>query len=126
MRLDSVVMHADDIGVVIGKFYDSDIREVSLLSVEVRDEIDAQANARYSLGTTPASIELIHDEVIQDGLIRRFTTSEVVGETFYDEAIPAGRQVPLEAFTEGIPKGTMLTWRPNGQPFIVIHEEVAE
>ena len=83
MRIDKLVMHADD--------------------------VQAGSGAEF------------YGEVITDNIIRRSTAAEAVGETFYDKEIPEGRQVPIEEAEAGV----LVTWRPNGENFAIIHEEVA-
>ena len=83
MKIDSLVMHSDDIGESVGEFFGSPIREVNLLDVEVREELDMQARARLGLGVDAVPAELLPGEVITDNVIRRPTTAEVVGDTFY-------------------------------------------
>ena len=83
MKIDSLVMHSDDIGESVGEFFGSPIREVNLLDVEVREELDMQARARLGLGVETVPAELLPGEVIKDNVIRRSTTAEVVGEEFY-------------------------------------------
>ena len=83
MKIDSLVMHSDDIGESVGEFFGSPIREVNLLDVEVREELDMQARARLGLGVEAVPAELLPGEVVKDNIIRRETTAEVVGEEFY-------------------------------------------
>ena len=83
MKIDSLVMHSDDIGESVGEFFGSPIREVNLLDVEVREELDLQARARLGLGVDAVPAELLPGEVVKDNIIRRETTAEVVGEAFY-------------------------------------------
>ena len=83
MKIDSLVMHSDDIGESVGEFFGSPIREVNLLDVEVREELDTQARARLGLGVETVPAELLPGEVVKDNIIRRETTAEVVGEEFY-------------------------------------------
>ncbi len=86
MKIDSLVMHVDDVMPGDGaEFYGTPIREVSLLDVEVREELDAQARARLGLGVEAVPAELLPGEVVKDNVIRRETTAEVVGEEFYVE-----------------------------------------
>ena len=84
MKIDSLVMHSDDIGESVGEFFGSPIREVNLLDVEVREELDMQARARLGLGVDAVPAELLPGEVITDNVIRRSTCAEVIGEDFYD------------------------------------------
>jgi hypothetical protein len=86
MRIDSTVMHTDDVQVGSGaEFYGSPIREVNPIAVEVREELDMQARARLGMGVETAPVELLPGEVIKDNVIRRETAAEVVGEQFYAE-----------------------------------------
>ncbi len=84
MKIDSLVMHSDDIGESVGEFFGSPIREVNLLDVEVREELDMQARARLD-GVDAVPAELLPGEVVKDNVIRRETTAVVVGDTFYKE-----------------------------------------
>ena len=90
MIIDALVTHNDDLGKVIGEFYGSPIRELSNFSTEVRQIDDAQQRARASFGFDPAPIELFPGEVVKDNVIRRETTSEVVGEAFYEPKVTEG------------------------------------
>lgn len=76
MRLDNTVMHSDDIGAVVGEFYGTEIREVNLLDVELRELSAAQQRVQHFLADEPVTIELLPDEVIVGGIIRRYTTKE--------------------------------------------------
>jgi len=115
-------MHADDVKTGSGaEFYGTPIREASNLAVDVREELDSQARVRMGLGLTSVPAELLPGEVITDNTIRRSTAAEVVGEEFYDKEIPEGRQVPIKEASAGV----LVTWRPNGENFAIIHEEVA-
>ena len=98
MKIDSLVMHSDDIGESVGEFFGSPIREVNLLDVEVREELDMQARARLGLGVETVPAELLPGEVVKDNIIRRETTSEVVGEEFYK----AQPQVSFEDSISGL------------------------
>ena len=84
MRIDEQVIHADDIGDVVGEFYSSPIRGVSIFDVDLREILDAQARARVSLGVPSATIELLPGEVITNNVIRRETAAEVLGDKFYE------------------------------------------
>ena len=84
MRIDSQVIHSDDVKPGDGaELYGTPVREVNLLDVEVREELDMQARARLGLGVDAVPAELLPGEVITDNVIRRSTTAEVVGDTFY-------------------------------------------
>jgi hypothetical protein len=122
MKLDSLVIHADDIGDVVGKFYDSEVRETNLLTVELREISDAQLSARIALGSQSANIELLPGETIVGCRIRRVTSSEAIGEAFYAKDVPEGRQIPLNEVPNE--NGTLVTWRPNNSDFAVLHEEI--
>lgn len=84
MKIDSLVMHSDDIGESVGEFFGSPIREVNSIDVEVREELDTQARARLGLGVEAVPAELLPGEVVKDNIIRRETTAEVVGDHFYE------------------------------------------
>jgi hypothetical protein len=77
MRSDSTVMHSENIGPVVGEFYGTEIREVNLIDVELREISDAQQRARYFLAEEKPVLELLPDEVVVDGIIRKTTTKEV-------------------------------------------------
>lgn len=77
MRMDSTVMHSDDIGTVVGEFYGTPICEVNLLDVEVREISDAQQRVRCFLADEPVAIDLLPDECIVGNVIRKVTTQEV-------------------------------------------------
>jgi hypothetical protein len=122
MRTDTQVIHSDDIGEVVGSFYGVPINSLNPFASELREQDDAQIRARAGLGTEPILAEILPGEIAKGNLIRRETTSEVIGEKFYAEEIPAGQQVPISE----VPDGALVTWRPNNLDFAVIHEEVAE
>ncbi len=76
MKLDSTVMHSDDIGAVVGEFYGTPIRKVNLIDVELREISDSQQRARHFLAEEPSVIEILPDEVIVGGIIRKVTAKE--------------------------------------------------
>ena len=133
MRIDKLVMHADDVKAGSGaEFYGTPIREASNLAADVREELDSQARVRMGLGLTSVPAELLPGEVITDNTIRRSTAAEVVGEEFYDKEIPEGRQVTIEkikevayAFDAEAGGGVLTTWRPNNLDIAILHEEIA-
>ena len=97
MIMDAQVAHSEDLGEKVGEFYGSSIRALSPDDVELREIHGAQIRARLSLGVEQPPIVLLPGEVLKGNLIRRMTTAEVVGETFYDQDKPdeiAGLQVP--------------------------------
>ena len=77
MRLDSAIMHSQDIGAIVGEFHGTPIREVNLVDVEIREISDAQQRARYFLADESTPIELLPNEVIVNNLIRKNSTKEV-------------------------------------------------
>jgi hypothetical protein len=123
MRSDTQVIHSDDIGEVVGSFYGVPINSLYSLASELRELDDAQVRARAGLGTEPVPAEIMAGEVAKDNLIRRETTAEVVGEKFYAEEIPKGRQVPIDVIRSAEIPGVLITWRPNNLDIAVIHEE---
>ena len=91
MRIDEQVVHADDIQLGSGAdFYGTPVREMNLIDVDVREELDMQARVRQGLGDEASPVVLLPGEVIKGNVIRRETTSEVVGEAFYEEKIEEG------------------------------------
>jgi hypothetical protein len=126
MRTDTQVIHSDDIGEIVGDFYGIPINSMRSLAAELREQDDAQIRARASLGTDPVPAEIMAGEIAKDNLIRRETTSEVIGEKFYAEEIPEGQQVPIDVAQSFAKAGLLITWRPANQDFAVIHEEGTE
>ena len=127
MRIDKLTMHADDVQAGSGaEFYGTPIREASYLAVDVREEVDAGSRIRMSLGEPSAPIELLPSEVVTGEIIRHSTAAEVLGEAFYkkDVVMDNGRKVAVEEVPDT--KGLLITWRPNGENFAFIHEEVAQ
>lgn len=91
MRIDKLVMHADDVQPGDGnEFYGTPIREASNLDVDVREERELQQRIRMNLGVVSVPAELLPGEVITGNVIRRETTAEVVGEEFYEESPEEG------------------------------------
>jgi hypothetical protein len=85
VRNDRLVIHADDIQAGSGvEFYGTSIREVNLIDVYVREELDTVQRVRMGFGTEAEPIILLPGEVITDNVIRRSTCAEVIGEEFYD------------------------------------------
>ena len=84
MRCDSLVIHEDDIGAIVGEFYGTPIHEVDTFAVSLREIRDAQNRVLKSLGTEYPPVELLPNEVIKDGIIRHYTAAEVIGEAFYE------------------------------------------
>jgi hypothetical protein len=123
MILDELAVHSDDVHAGDGtEFYGTPIKEMSLVDIKVRADLFIQplANAK------PAPpVEVLPGEAIVGDLIRRTTTAEVVGESFYDKELPEGSQVSIEEAKEKTEAGVLVTWRPNGERFAVIYEEVA-
>jgi hypothetical protein len=76
VKIDSIVMHSDDMGAVVGDFHGTPIREVNFLDVELRELGYAQMRARLFLADKPTPIELLPGEVIVNHLIRKATTRE--------------------------------------------------
>jgi hypothetical protein len=126
MRIDELVIHSDDMGEVVGRFYEEPIREVNLLVVDEREELEAQSAARASLGVATPILEVLPGEVIKGDLVRRSTAAEVIGDKFYAKAIPAGQQVPIDVARSSSQAGLLITWRPTNEDFAVIHEEVPD
>jgi hypothetical protein len=127
MRIDNLVIHSDDIGDVVGRFYEEPVREVNLLAVEEREELFAQSAARASFGVATPTIDILPGEIIKGNLIRRSTAAEVIGEKFYAKEIPEGKQMPFEdARMLTQEKFNLITWRPNNENFAILHEEVPE
>ena len=91
MRIDKLVMHADDVKPGDGsEFYGSPIYQACILDSDVREELDLQSRVRLGLGAESAPIELLPGEIVKDNIIRRETTAEVVGEQFYAEKSEEG------------------------------------
>lgn len=126
MRIDELVIHYDDMGEVVGRFYEEPVREVNLLVVDEREELEAQSAARASFGVATPVLEVLPGEVVKGSLIRRATAAEVIGDTFYARAIPAGQQVPIDVARSFSQAGLLITWRPANEDFAVIHEEVPD
>jgi hypothetical protein len=130
MHTDVLVAHETDLGEVVGEFYGTPIRTMDTLSAELREIFDTQVRVRAFLGTDSAPLELLPGEVVKDNIIRRFTTAEVIGDKFYTDDIPEGKQVPMteESLKESglayfMRPGMLITWRPNNLDIAVIHEE---
>jgi hypothetical protein len=124
MRCDILVAHAKGIGEKVGDFYGTPVHEMDTFAMSVQEDVEAHTRAKTSLGE-PSAVELLPSEVITGNLTRRDTTSEAIGETFYEMEVPAGRQVSIEEALElSVVEGVLITWRPNNQNFAVIHEEV--
>ncbi len=122
MKSDTQVIHSDDIGEIVGDFHGTPIRSLNPFASEVREQDEAQMRARTGLGTKSVPAEILTGEIAKDNLIRRETTSEAIGESFYAEEIPKGQQVPISE----VPDGALVTWRPGNQEFAIVHEEGAE
>jgi hypothetical protein len=85
VKIDSLVMHAADVMPGDGaEFYGTPISFASPTNVEVREELDTQSRARLGLDVEAVPVELLPGEVVKDNVIRRETTAEVVGDTFYE------------------------------------------
>lgn len=127
MRTDNLYAHADDIGGVVGDFHGTPIRSMNILATDMRDLDDTQQRVRYFLGMPAATVDTLPGEVIKDNLIRRSTAAEVVGEDFYKDEVPEGKQIPLhKGLVQDPNKGELITWRPGNQDFAVLHEGVAD
>jgi hypothetical protein len=128
MRVDDLITHGDDVGNTVGEFYGTSIREVYELAQELREIADTQRRVRDSLGLEALipDVVLFPGEVVHGNVIRRDTTAEFLGEVFYTQEMPEGRQIPLHKGLEQNQKvGTLITWRPGNQDIAVLHEEVA-
>ena len=92
MIIDTLVLHADDVSSsqTRGEFYGTPIREGSITDVDVREERGMRQRVRLGLGVDTPPIELLPGEVVKDNVIRRETTAEVVGETFYEPKVADG------------------------------------
>lgn len=123
MKSDTQIIHSDDIGEVVGDFHGTPIRSLNSFASELREQDDSQIRARAGLGTESTPTEIMAGEIAKDNLIRRETTSEVIGEQFYTEEIPEGQQVPIDVARSFSKAGLLMTWRPGNQEFAVVHEE---
>jgi hypothetical protein len=125
MRIDELTIHADDIEAGSGaEFHGVPIREVNIENVDVREGRDMHSRVIDYLGEA-ATVEILPGEAIVGNLIRRTTTAEVVGDTYYDKEIPEGRQVGIyEAQEQNRDNGKLITWRPNNLDIAILHEEV--
>jgi hypothetical protein len=86
MRIDSLVMCADDVTPGDGKeFYGTPISFASPLAAEVREERDTRVRVRAGLGIDSVPVALLPGEVLKDNVIRRETAAEVIGEDFYKQ-----------------------------------------
>jgi hypothetical protein len=86
MRIDRLVMHADEVKPGDGaEFYGTPIHEASTTEGEVREERDMRKCIRLGLGVEATPIALLPGEVLKDNVIRRETTAEVIGEEFYTQ-----------------------------------------
>lgn len=127
MRVDDLITHGDDVSNTVGEFYGTPIREVYELAQELREIADTQRRVRDSLGIKQPDVVLLPGEVVHSNVIRHDTTAEFLGEVFYTQEMPEGRQIPLHKGLEQNQKvGTLITWRPGNQDIAVLHEEVSE
>lgn len=77
MKRDIVVFHTDDIKTGSGtELYGTPIREVNILDVEVREELDCIQRVSLGKDTQSVPIELLPGETLVNNLIRRVTTVE--------------------------------------------------
>ena len=101
---------------VVGSFCGQPIITIDGLGAEADDEIDLQLRLMTSSHTSfPAEI-LPGEERCADGIIRRITTTEVVGyETYHNqEAIEAGqKRVSIAEARQASKDGAMVHYRPS-------------
>ena len=121
---------------VVGHFCGSPIRTIDLLKVEVEAQRDLQVRLEHnkeseeSYKTRVSSLLLPGQGVCSDGVIRRGTTSEAVGESFYAYEVPKGTvKVSIELATLEAIAGEMIYFRPDGKvgdgEFALRYEEAA-
>ena len=131
LKLD--ILHTSDknLGGKIGEFCGSPIREMYTDEMEIDRIVETARTIEINRGTTPLSVlEILPGEMIcEDGIVRRGTTAEALGEIFYDYQPPKDtRVVTVEEGRALAAAGALVTFRPDrvvGQnEFAIVHEGV--
>jgi hypothetical protein len=82
MRTDNLSAHNSDIGVPVGVFFGTPIRELNVWDQDIREDDDTARNVAFSEGKEYYPVEVLPGETIVRNVIRRVTTEEAVGEDF--------------------------------------------
>lgn len=129
LKLD--ILHTSDknLGCTVGEFCGSPIREMYTEEMEIDRIVDTRRTIEIGRGGAPIStVEILPGEMIcEDGIVRRGTTAEALGDIFYDYAQPKDtRVVTIEEGRALAAAGALITFRPDrvvGQgEFALVHE----
>lgn len=130
INLDPLYSHAKNIGATaVGKFCGSPIVTLDQRAIDVDNALEIQ---RMVLQHVDGSVvELLPNEVVcPDGVIRKKTIAEVVGECFYAYTEPQdAKRLSLEEAKLASLAGKCITFRPDGRvgegEFFLLYEEAA-
>jgi hypothetical protein len=137
MKLDTLTVHNDRVTEVVGEFCGTPVFRMDIDDVDfdaARDSrravLMAQSQETPSVSTAAT---LPGEEVCADGIVRRTTTAESVGEEYYNKEYkdPENtRRVSIAEARIASDAGAMVTWRPNravsrDHEYALIHDEVA-
>lgn len=133
LKSDTTQSHYKNLGQRVGTFCGSPIIELYQHEVELDQYVETNRLVEIGRENPPSVIEILPGEVISnDGIVRRSTAAEVVGDEFYEYQLPSdARKVTLaEARRLSDSEGSLVTWRPNrvcnaATEFATVHEGTA-
>lgn len=134
VALDLLYSHSKNVGQkVVGEFCGSPIVTLDERAIDIDLLIETARiiEVNRSLGVESSIVEVLPGEVIcPDNIVRRSTTSEAVGESFYAYEVPKGTvKVSIELATLAAIAGEMIYFRPDGKvgdgEFALRYEEAA-
>lgn len=132
LRLDPLYSHSKNLGAEqVGEFCGSPIVTMNQRAIDVDNLAEVQRMIEVNKGLTQSETSaLLPGEVVcPDGVIRRSTAAETVGEDFYKFSIPENtRKVNINLAKQASLAGELITWRPNGvstdgEEFALVHYE---
>jgi hypothetical protein len=118
----------------VGEFCGSPIVTLDqrAVGIDAIIEVSMVIEANKSFTSEPVELNILPGEIVcEDGVIRRGTTAEAIGDEFYNFVVPKGtRKVSISEARLASAAGESVTWRPNGistsgEEFALIHEEAA-
>jgi hypothetical protein len=134
-KLDTLYSHSKNVGLPqdrIGTFCGSPIVTLDQRAIDIDNILDISRTieANKSFTSEPVELNILPGEIVcEDGVIRRGTTAEVLGDVFYDFAIPKDtKQVSIAEARLASLAGALVYFRPDNivgeGEFALLHEEV--
>lgn len=134
MKLDSLIAHNDSVSEVVGAFCGTPIYALAVSSMDMATERETRnaVLASKEFGESPNVAEVLPgEEICADGIIRRTTTAEAVGDDYYkqEKAEENTQKISIAEAQVHSEAGALVTWRPNRvvnklNEYALLHEEV--